>query len=405
MTARTREALTATLALCMVSATAAASAQTPGLLTDVIDPYNPGKQRSLFFKAAGVDTELDAEEFRALADKTATFRQPYDQWDTMLPFDSNASKSLDWFEADAYRKTVRAAVIKQFDANSDGKLAGDERKAASAALARGKLPKLEGDAKAAALAQAGNADEYRQRWKKMRAEYDADGDGKLNDEERQAMRQAMRERWRKRALEEYDKNGDGELSEEERQAMRRDRGDRAGERMKELAVKHFDTDSDGEIGEAEREAIDRFGKRWETMGKRLESKYLDYNGDGEVSDSERKASRQHWMVAGATLMSKAKDWLDTNGDGELSPDEHRAFRQRMQDKSFEWFDEFGMRFDDDDDGRLDEKERGAMIDGFEDEIDRRVKAADADGNGILTGAELAALMETWGRDTGVIPGK
>ena len=44
-----------------------------------------------------------------------------------------------------------------------------------------------------------------------------------------------------------------------------------------------------------------------------------------------------------------------------------------------------------------------MIDGFQDEVDSRVAKADADKNGILTGPELAGMLETWGRDMGIIP--
>lgn len=58
--------------------------------------------------------------------------------------------------------------------------------------------------------------------------FDTDGDGELNDEERQAMRETMRAEWEARMLEEFDADGDGELSEEERQkareAMGRGRG-------------------------------------------------------------------------------------------------------------------------------------------------------------------------------------
>jgi HlyD family secretion protein len=81
-------------------------------------------------------------------------------------------------------------------------------------------------------------------------QYDKDGDGKLDDTEREAMRAAMRERFggqggqggprmsREEMMKQYDKNGDGELDETEREAMisamraqgggRQGRGDRQG---------------------------------------------------------------------------------------------------------------------------------------------------------------------------------
>jgi Ca2+-binding EF-hand superfamily protein len=56
--------------------------------------------------------------------------------------------------------------------------------------------------------------------------FDKDGDGKLNDEERKAMMEAMQKR-RPNAgpqfqemMKKFDKDGDGKLNEEERKAMR-----------------------------------------------------------------------------------------------------------------------------------------------------------------------------------------
>lgn len=81
-------------------------------------------------------------------------------------------------------------VIEKFDADKDGKLSKEEREAARAAREK---------------------------------EFDKDGDGKLNDEERKA----MREDGHKKMLEKYDTDKDGKLSEEERKAMpQRPRGER-----------------------------------------------------------------------------------------------------------------------------------------------------------------------------------
>ena len=54
-------------------------------------------------------------------------------------------------------------------------------------------------------------------------EFDKDGDGKLNEEERKAMMEANRarmEEFRKAREKEFDKDGDGKLNDEERKAMR-----------------------------------------------------------------------------------------------------------------------------------------------------------------------------------------
>jgi HlyD family secretion protein len=64
----------------------------------------------------------------------------------------------------------------------------------------------------------------------MTKQYDKDGDGQLNEEEQQAMRDAMRQRFaaqggppgfdREALTKQYDKDGDGQLNDEEQQAMR-----------------------------------------------------------------------------------------------------------------------------------------------------------------------------------------
>ena len=64
----------------------------------------------------------------------------------------------------------------------------------------------------------------------MTKQYDKDGDGQLNDEEQQAMREAMRQRFaaqggppgfdREALTKQFDKDGDGQLNDEEQQAMR-----------------------------------------------------------------------------------------------------------------------------------------------------------------------------------------
>lgn len=53
--------------------------------------------------------------------------------------------------------------------------------------------------------------------------FDADGDGKLNKEEREAAKAARGERMKERKqemLEKFDKDGDGELNDEEKAAMK-----------------------------------------------------------------------------------------------------------------------------------------------------------------------------------------
>ena len=92
--------------------------------------------------------------------------------------------------------------------------------------------------------------------------FDADGDGTLNEAERQAMHDAMPNRRyraggppghrpsREEIMERFDTDGDGELSESERHVMRAER-----ERIREENVKRFDADGDGELSREERKTM------------------------------------------------------------------------------------------------------------------------------------------------------
>ena len=85
--------------------------------------------------------------------------------------------------------------------------------------------------------------------------FDKDGDGKLNDEERAAMREQMRKNREKM----FDTNGDGKLDDTEKAAMQENRKAR---------VKEFDKDGDGKLSDEERKAMrESLMKRHEGKGK------------------------------------------------------------------------------------------------------------------------------------------
>lgn len=103
----------------------------------------------------------------------------------------------------------------------------------------------------------------------MLKRFDKNGDGQLDDEERNAMRESLggqrgaggpggfnREEMMKR----FDKNGDGQLDEEERNAMRESFGGQRGAGgpggfNREEMMKRFDKNGDGELDEEERNAM------------------------------------------------------------------------------------------------------------------------------------------------------
>jgi Ca2+-binding EF-hand superfamily protein len=145
------------------------------------------------------------------------------------------------------RTNMRAEAMKEFDKDGDGKLNDDERKAMMEA-------------------RKAMGEKIRQAREK---EFDKDGDGKLNDEEQKAMmdaNKAMREKFMKEREKEFDKDGDGKLSDEERKDMMekfKQRHPTAGPQFAEM-VKRFDKDGDGKLNEEERKAM------MEARGKQMQ---------------------------------------------------------------------------------------------------------------------------------------
>ncbi len=85
--------------------------------------------------------------------------------------------------------------------------------------------------------------------------FDKDGDGKLNDDERAAMREQMRKNREKK----FDTNGDGKLDDTERAAMLEAR---------KAHVKEFDKDGDGKLSDEERKVMrETLIKRHQGKGK------------------------------------------------------------------------------------------------------------------------------------------
>ena len=116
--------------------------------------------------------------------------------------------------------------------------------------------------------------------KKLIEKFDADGDGKLSESEREEAKKAHRERM----LAEHDKDGDGTLSDEERAAAK----EAYHAKMKAERIARFDKDGDGELSEAEREAAKDAHKS--KMKERM-LKRFDEDGDGQLSEEERAAAK------------------------------------------------------------------------------------------------------------------
>ncbi len=133
-------------------------------------------------------------------------------------------------------------------------------------------------------------------------EYDKDGDGRLNEEERaEAVKsikekmvdlQQMRLKHAEGVIKKYDKDGDGKLDanelseflEEQRQMFARSRGQRQARPVPADILAKYDKDGDGKLSRQERQQMhsDMVAKR-----QALIKKY-DKDGDGKLNDAEKE---------------------------------------------------------------------------------------------------------------------
>ena len=371
------------------------------VMRNAVDPYVPAVERGRFFKAAGKDNELTAAEFAADRKRTSPFVRPFDHWPMLIGFDKNSNKTIDWFEADEYRREVRRKVIDEFDITKDNKLRGGEREKANAALADEKWL-------AARKGRGGPRPVFAGRYEAgMVKRYDTDKDGRISDEERRAAFAQMREQGRKRMLDRYDKNQDGELDEGERRAMREAQGQPWRDKIREWQLRDYDHNNDGELDENEtaelRDAEGKFRKTMEGIGKRFEKRIFDINGDGEITGEERAAVGQKMQGMAFKAMGRMAKYADFDGDGTASPQEWMDFRNKASAKVMTWMEGYGLRYDKNDDGRLDARERDTLMKGLSDDVDARIAKADGNKDGHLEGDELLDLAEGFLQEVGLGP--
>lgn len=240
----------------------------------------------------------------------------------------------------------RAQILKQFDANGDGRLDEAERAKAKAAFAnrkkqgdrpgQGKAGKGRPGQKRPGQAAAGGD---RPNFQQLIKQFDKDGDGKLSEQERAAAREQMAK-------------------------LRRGQAGNDARRIPEQALKRFDKDGDGKLNEAERAAAakarEEFMKKKGKAGagrpngqgrpdmKEILAKF-DKDGDGKLSETERaeiaKLRRQRGGADRPAAGAKEKpgrvnkkellEKFDADGDGELSGEERAAAREAFQNRDKE----------------------------------------------------------------------
>ena len=378
-------------------------AKVPDVLRNAVDPYVPAVERARFFRAAGKDNELTAAEFAADRKRISPFIRTFDHWPMLIGFDKNGNKTIDWFEADMYRRDVRKKVLAAFDKVKDSRLKGEERTAANAALTSEKFL-------ASRLGRGGHRAVFGGRYGKGMVErYDTDKDGKFSDEERKRAFAEMRERGRQRMLDQYDKNDDGEIDADERRAMREDQAGPWKDKIREWQLRDYDVDGDGELDEKEtaelKAAEEKFKVAMKSVGESVKLRLTDINGDGKVTPEEEKAVRDKWRNGGMMFKALARfsKYADSDGDGTASPEEWMALRKRGSEALMGWMDAYGLKYDANDDGRLDAGERDKLIKGIQDDVNARMTKYDANKDGHIEPDEVLNLAEGFMDELGLGP--
>jgi Ca2+-binding EF-hand superfamily protein len=118
--------------------------------------------------------------------------------------------------------------------------------------------------------------------------------------------QSMSKQRQAEILKRFDKNGDGKLDEDEKAAAKEANRDetngrqaKARERLGKRALEKFDKNNDGKLDEAERAEM---AKAIETDPRLV--KRFDKDGDGKLNDAEKAAAREAFVKRGEKRAGK-----------------------------------------------------------------------------------------------------
>ncbi len=201
-------------------------------------------------------------------------------------------------------------------------------------------------------------------------EFDADGDGMLNEEERDALANSFRQRM----IDRFDADGDGIVSIEEQFAARRESmlNSRRGQRMRD----QFDADGDGTLNEEELAAMNaEMDNREAERLAEIVSEY-DLDGDGEMSLEETVAMQDQQFMERRQQMDQFAIQFDQDGDGNLNADERLDARDTMIEQRE--LDRFRRRYDTNGDGEIGTSD----YDRFTDAYGKKEPYADVNRDGI-----------------------
>lgn len=363
----------------------------PDYLTGPVEPLMLAGEKTRFFRAAGVDNELSAKEFAAdqASDASAQpFARRFDSYRALLRYDGDRNGSIDWLEAERYRRDLHERIVAKFDLNGNGRLEDTERQAANRALHHG-----EGLAVARKEGTGGDVISG-----EMIHRFDADGDGMLNEAELKAAQKAMRADRRAAMLARYDTDRDGKLSKEERSSMWKERQSP----WKQWRDRHFDDDGDGQLSDEEKKTATEFMKQFGEIGKMFQRRNMDFDGDGTISKEERAAAQREWAVVGVRMQLRRRILMDTDSDGQVTANERQAFNERFETGMRTWWEGFSKTYDIDASGRLDATERKQLLQGVRGELTRRMDKHDENKDGRLSAFEAEKMLMEFGKDIGLM---
>jgi len=226
-----------------------------------------------------------------------------------------------------------------------------------------------------------NSDDFAARM----AQFDADGDGILSEEEREAMGRSFREQ----RLARLDTDGDGEVSRAERRAAGRERFEQS-ERGQEL-MRQFDADGDGLLNDEEQAAMDshlreeRAAQREARQAEEL-ARY-DFDGDGELSREERDIQRDERRSQRDGFMEGLTTEFDRDGDGQLSIEESQIAFDTMRTRRE--IDQFVQRYDSNGDGSI----STADFESFINDYSNHSPSADINRDGVIDADDISAYRD------------
>ena len=183
-----------------------------------------------------------------------------------------------------------------------------------------------------ARAQA-NPQVPRQNFQELIKRFDRDGDGRLNEQERQLLQQEMQKRSapdnatrpsREEILKKYDRNGDGRLDAQELAALRSQVGrtrDGAGSRRSSTnrpggnnraLIERFDTNKNGRLDPPEQAR----------MREALQRRQPDNPSQRPAQPGDRPSGANRQQVL---------ERFDANGNGRLDPEEQQKAREAFEE--------------------------------------------------------------------------